>query len=184
MLLRQVPSEFPVSAVNHHSNQSSVCLPLYCSTIDQLPVVPWVYSTWNVAVVLYRTESHIVQLTLLMRRNEMLNLCAVVLAYAVQFVNYRWMYHELQIMCIGFKITLSFDTDDTQVILTSRPLTTSQIHQIGNVQVLVIDVSCMDPRTWTMIDAEVIQLWIATEQITFLLVNHQFLNKLIVLGNV
>lgn len=42
----------------------------------------------------------------------------------------------------------------------------------------------MNARTWCMIDAKIIHLFIASEQVAFLFVNHQFLDELIILCDV
>lgn len=64
------------------------------------------------------------------------------------------------------------------------PLTAAQIDQVRDVQVLVIDEGGVHTRTRPVIDAEVVQMRIAAEQIAFFVVDHQLLDELVVFGDV
>lgn len=68
--------------------------------------------------------------------------------------------------------------------LCSKTHTTAQVHQVGNVEIFVINHCSMNSRTRSMINAEVVQVRIPTEQVAFLFVDHQFLNEFIVFGDV
>lgn len=63
-------------------------------------------------------------------------------------------------------------------------LTASQVHQVRNIEMFVVDHCSMNARTGSMVNAKVVQVRIPTEQIAFLVVDHQFLDELIVLGDV
>lgn len=75
---------------------------------------------------------------------------------------------------------VSFQPDRADV----RPVSGAQIHQIGNVQVFVINECGVYAGTGRMIDAEVVHLGIPTEEIAFLFVNHQLLNQFVFLHHV
>lgn len=49
---------------------------------------------------------------------------------------------------------------------------------------LVVDEGRMDARTRSVIDAEIVQMRIAAEEVALLVVDHQLLDELVVFGDV
>ena len=78
-------------------------------------------------------------------------------------------------MCVCVFLVFSCLNTKPFQILYFELLTAAQVYDKRSIEVFVPDECCMNSGTGGMVDGKVTQLFVATKEITFLLIYHQFL---------